>query len=117
MATPSPHSRARHLPLDCSCAELDTEDLAYGCSGFMYWLHTDLTTRSLDYLRLHYPELTFGETGKCRATPKPKGHALCKRFRGRYRWADWRTVVPSNLVVRRVGGLVGVTAADCLICA
>lgn len=76
--------------LDNACVELDREKLGYGCSGFSRGLQEDLLTRPLSYLRLHYPELVFGEIPVCPAKRKPKDHEFLVRFGRGYRFADWR---------------------------
>lgn len=76
-----------HRTLDCSCSEIDREDIPYGSSGLTVNLCEDLGERTLHWLKLHYPELIFGSTS---GTKKPI-HDYCRSVKGGWRWADWRT--------------------------
>lgn len=80
-----------HNPLDWSVAELEREDIPFDSCHWEGELESDMRTRSLSYLRSHYPELAFDRWA---AKTKPKGHDFAVDISGPPKlWtvADWRT--------------------------
>lgn len=86
-----PEKHETHCPIDASVAELEREEIPFDSSHLEDELLADMANKSLDYMRLHYPELTFARWA---ATGKPKGHEYAVSQPGHPKvWtvADWRT--------------------------
>ena len=84
--TDSP-SLIKHLPIDCACVGIESEDLPNSSWEFDFELEADMTAMSLKDLTLHHPELIFGFV---RGSKKPKGYDYTVSVPGGWRTADWR---------------------------
>lgn len=76
-----------YRPLDNACACLEAEDLRRDYSSFDGGLLAQMEWRGIGYLRLHYPELTFGFV----EGSKQPAADYARRAKGGWVVANWRT--------------------------